>query len=323
MKYLGKTLAFAALAWAGAAAAQFAPGEKVIVLNSGDGSVSIVDPVTRTEEKRIPVGKEPHHLMATPDNKELIVASAASNDLVFLDPNSGEIVRRISGISDPYQIGYSPDRKWFVAASNRLDRVDIYHAGTFQLAKRLELPKVPSHIAFSADSRIAFVTLQEADKFVAIDLAKQEVLWEMPTGRQPAGIWMTPDDRYLLVAITGESHVEAYDWRARRQVKRIFTGLGAHNFVALGDGRHVFLSNRMGNSISLLDQQSLAVKETFPVPGGPDCMEITKDGKQLWTTSRWIRKVTVVDLATKQVLFQIPVGRSPHGLFFLSHAPRQ
>ena len=145
----------------------------------------------------------------------------------------------------------------------------------------------------------------------------------MATGKQPAGIWMTPDDRYLLVAITGESHLEIYDWRARKLVKRTLHGPGAHNFAAQGDGRNVFLSNRMGNTISLFDQQTLEVKETFPVPGGPDCMEITQDGKQLWTTSRWIRMLTVVDLETKKVLYQIPVGRSPHGLFFLSHAARQ
>jgi YVTN family beta-propeller protein len=106
-------------------------------------------------------------------------------------------------------------------------------------------------------------------------------------------------------------------------VKKITTGLGAHNFVAKGDGRHVFLSNRMANTISLIDQQTLEVKDTLNVPWGPDCMEVTKDGKQLWTTTRWIRMLTVVDLETKKVVQQIPVGKSPHGLFFLSHAPRQ
>ena len=126
----------------------FSPGQKVIVLNSGDGSISIVDPVTRKEEKRVPVGKEPHHLMATPDNKELIVANAASNDLVFLDPKTGDILRRVPDISDPYQIGYSPDRKWFVSASNRLDRVDIYHGASFKLAKRLpSSPRLRNRIA--------------------------------------------------------------------------------------------------------------------------------------------------------------------------------
>jgi YVTN family beta-propeller protein len=105
-----------------------ASAETAVILNSGDGSISLVDTVTYKETTRFPVGKEPHHLMATPDDKELIVANAAGNDLVFISPHSGEILRRLPRISDPYQIGYSPDKKWFASASNRLDRVDIYHA---------------------------------------------------------------------------------------------------------------------------------------------------------------------------------------------------
>jgi YVTN family beta-propeller protein len=65
------------------------------------------------------------------------------------------------------------------------------------------------------------------------------------------------------------------------------------------------------------------VKESFPAPGGPDCMELTRDGKQLWVTSRWIRQVTVIDMATRKVVGRIPVGKSPHGIYFRSHAARQ
>jgi len=322
MKFLAKTLLLAAIAVGLPALANFGPDERVIVLNSGDGTVSIVDPIAMKEVKRIPVGKEPHHLMATPDGKELIVANAASNDLVFLDPKTGEIIRRVERISDPYQIGYSPDHKWFVAASNRLDRIDIY-SHDLKLVKRIEMPKVPSHIAFDAASTIAFVSLQDSNELVAIDLATQAVKWKITVGKQPAGLWMTPDHKHLLVGMTGDKHVEAIDWRAAKVVKSIPTGEGAHNFLALGDGRHVLVSNRVSNTVTVIDQQTLEVKESFKVPGGPDCMELTKDGKQLWVTSRWIRQITVVDMATKKVVGRIPVGKSPHGIFFVSRAARQ
>ena len=140
-----------------------ASAETAVILNSGDGSISLVDTLSYKETARFPIGKEPHHLMATPDDKELIVANAASNDLAFISPVTGEILRRLPRISDPYQIAYSPDKKWFASASNRLDRVDIYHAADFTLAKRIALPKVPSHIAFNRDSSLVFFTLQESD----------------------------------------------------------------------------------------------------------------------------------------------------------------
>ena len=43
---------------------------------------------------------------------------------------------------------------------------------------------------------------------------------------------------------------------------------------------------------------------------------------QILVTSRWIRKLTVIDVASRQVVRQINVGRSPHGVWTLDHAPR-
>jgi hypothetical protein len=39
----------------------------IFVLNSLDGNVSVIDPVSWSEVRRIPTGKEPHHLYLTTD----------------------------------------------------------------------------------------------------------------------------------------------------------------------------------------------------------------------------------------------------------------
>ena len=44
-------------------------------------------------------------------------------------------------------------------------------------------------------------------------------------------------------------------------------------------------------------------------------MDLAPDGKSLWITSRWIMKVSVLDLDTGKVVRQYPVGRSPHGIY--------
>ena len=306
-------------AWCFAAAAS---AGVVVVLNSGDATISLIDQDTRKELRRFEVGKEPHHLMATPDGKTLIVANAAGNDLMFLDPKTGEIQRRVRDIPDPYQIGFSPDRKWFVVAGNRLNRIDVYavQGEDLKLARSVSAPKTPSHIAFSADSQIAFVTIQDSNELIAVRLSDQSVLWNLKVGAMPAGVWTTPDDKHLLVGMTGADHVEVIDWRLQKLVKRIATGKGAHNFRPLGDGRHLFVSNRVDNTISVIDQTTLERLYDIPVPGGPDCMEVTADGKFLWVTQRWIKQVSVVDLAQRKVVDKIAVGRSPHGIFFANSA---
>ncbi|MCI1003906.1 MULTISPECIES: cytochrome D1 domain-containing protein [unclassified Herbaspirillum] len=295
----------------------------VVVLNSGDASVSLLDETGEKELSTFSVGKEPHHLMATPDNKSLIVASATGNQLLFLDPRTGAVQRKLRDIIDPYQIGFSPDQKWFVATGLRLDRVDVYSydGHDLKLSRRIPLARTPSHIAFDNASTTAFVTQQGSDQISAIDLATQQVKWTMPVGKLPAGIIMTPDNKYLMVGIMGSDYVEVIDWRTQKMVKKIKTGVGAHNFRGQGDKRYVYVSNRVANTISVVDMTTLENVGTIKVPGGPDCMEVTADGKTMWTTLRWSKKVAVIDLASRSVTKVIPVGRSPHGIYLYNRAP--
>ena len=78
----------------------------------------------------------------------------------------------------------------------------------------------------------------------------------------------------------------------------------------------------MANTISLIDTQAMNVVSELPGPSGPDCMDVLADGKTLLVSSRWARKLTFIDIETRKVLRQVPVGRSPHGVWTLDHAPR-
>jgi len=297
-----------------------------IVLNSGDASVSLIDMDQRQVYKNFHIGKEPHHLMITPDQKAVLVANATGNEVVFLDPKTGEKTGQLSNIIDPYHIGYSPDKKFFLAAGNRLNRVDIYAAKAQELTllKVIKAPKTPSHITFTSNSKTAFVTLQDSDELIAIDLETQEVLWKMSVGHLPAGVWMTPGDKYLLIGLTGSDGVQVVDWKKRQVIKEIKTGKGAHNFRPLGDKKHIFLSNRVEPSISLLNMDTLEkVADITGLPSGPDDMDITPDGKELWVTFRFAKKVGVIDIASRKLITTIPVGKSPHGIFFYPSAPWQ
>jgi len=294
-----------------------------IVLNSGEASVSLIDMDKRAVYRTFPIGKEPHHLMITPDQKSVLVANAAGDDVVFLDPKTGDIQSRLPNIVDPYHIGYSPNKKWFVVAGNRLDRVDIYAAKNqeLKLVKIVKAARTPSHIAFTNDSKLTFVTLQDSNELIAIDLASQEIVWRMPIGKMPAGVWMTPGDKHLLIGLTGSDLVQVVDWKQQKIIKEIKTGKGAHNFRPLGDKRHIFLTNRVDSTISIIDMEKLEkVADIKGLPSGPDCMDITADGKELWVTFRFAKKVGIIDIASRKLVATIPVGKSPHGIFFHSNA---
>jgi YVTN family beta-propeller protein len=305
-------------------AVQAAQANVVVVLNSRDATVQLLDQATGADNGTFAVGKEPHHLMATPDNKSVIVASSVGNELIFLDPITGKVQRRVNDVLDPYQIGFSPDQKWFVSTALRLDRVDIYQYvnGNFVLSRRVPMPRMPSHIAFDAASTTAFITRQGSDQVSAMDLKTGVIKWTLAVGKLPAGITMTPDDKYLLVGIMGSDYVDVIDWRTAKSVKHIKTGNGAHNFprrrrqaprVRIEPRAELDQHHRPGHA---------GERRHDPGAGRPGLHGALRDGKTLWVTQRWIKKVAVIDVASRKVIKMIPVGRSPHGVFFANSAPR-
>ena len=301
----------------------------IFVLNSLDADVSLIDPNTFATIRRIPTGKEPHHLYLTPDEKSVIVANATGNSLTFIDPVSGEVQRTLHNVVDPYHLRFSPDMKWFVTAANRLNHVDIYRwtpaaAEPLALVRRVPAARTPSHLSIDSRSTVVYASLQDSDELTAIDLATQTRLWTIKVGKMPADIFLAPDDRTLFVGLTGDKVVEAWDVSASppKLIKRIPTGEGAHAFRGRGDRRHVFVSNRVANTISLIDMQALSVVAELPAPGGPDCMELLADGRTLLVSSRWVRKLSFIDIEARKVVRQVDVGRSPHGVWTLDHAPR-
>jgi DNA-binding beta-propeller fold protein YncE len=317
-----KRIALAALALAiGWSPATHA--DTIVVLNSEDASYSLISRTQRVELSRHPIGREPHHLVATPDGKEIVIGSTATNELLAIDSRTAERKRVVRDIIDPYHLGYSPDGKWFVTAAYRLDHIDVFHADGFKLAGRVFIDGLPSHMTFDAASKTVYVTLQQSGRVVALDIATQAIKWNSFVGNAPAGIQMLADNKRMMVALTGEDGFVVLDPETGKTTGRVATGKAAHQFWPKGDGRHFFLSNRIEGTVSLIDTQEKEPKVvgTIRVPGGPDCMDITADGRELWVTQRFLRRVAIVDIEKMKMVGHVNVGKSPHGVFILRTGP--
>lgn len=290
-----------------------------IVLNSGEDTYSLIDTDTYKEIGRKPVGREPHHLMLTPDKRDLLIGNAVGNDLVFVNPATGEVIKRLDQIADPYQLGFTPDRKWFVTAALRLDRVDVYDAKAIgerklALVHRIPIKTMPSHLAFAADSRRVFVTLQDAGEAAAIDIVDGKILWQTKIGPDTAGLWLNSKGDRLLIAVMGSDHLAVVDTRDGKVVDKVVTGKGTHQLYEDKGRGLLYVTARVDNTIAAVDTTTFKVTRVYKVGPGPDCMEIFRGGKELWYTARWAKRVEVLDLETGKVTKKIPVGRSPHGI---------
>ena len=136
----------------------------------------------------------------------------------------------VRGTIDPYQLRFSPDMKWFVTVANRLNHIDIYRwdGSDMHLVKRIATGKTPSHMWIDSKSTTVYASMQDSNELVAIDLPTQTIKWRTKTGPTPADVFVTADDKTLLLGLTGGDSVQVFDVSAAvpKLIKTIKTGNG-------------------------------------------------------------------------------------------------
>ena len=92
----------------------------------------------------------------------------------------------------------------------------------------------------------------------------------VPTGKEPAHVYVSPDGRSLLVANQGTEErpsatVTIVDTQTFRAVRTVETGQGAHGVVVEPTGRHAYITNTYGGNVAVLDLVEQRVVARIPV----------------------------------------------------------
>src|ERR1700688_2711897 len=230
------------------------------VMNSAGAPVSVINMNTKQVVDTLPCYREPSHWALSPDRSKLYVADASGNALFIFDPVTAAPLGHIR-CPDPYQLGYTPDQKYLVINSLRLDLVEIYDGATLKLVKRFSPGRMPSHLDFSPDSRWSFNSMQDSNTLVSFDLTDMTVRWTSHVGATPAGVlW---HNGKVIVCIMGEDGIAEIDPITGAVLRRVATGKGAHNIFLSDDRTALYVSNRIGGSLTLLDPTTLEVKRNY------------------------------------------------------------
>ncbi len=295
---------------------------RVYVPNSGDGTVWVVDPLTRSVVAQFAVGAVPHHVTPSWDLRRLYVNSTAGNTLTVIEPRTAEPVQTLA-VRDPYNLYFTPDGTQAIVVAERDRRLDIYHPRTW---RRLATVAVPwagvDHLDFDAEGATAVASAEFSGVVVRVDLARLQVTGVLPVGGLPVDVRLSADGSAFYVANQGRHGVSVVDARRLTEVEFLPTGRGAHGLQVSRDARWLYVSNRLEGTISVVDLAARRVAATWRVGGSPDMMQVSPDGRELWVSNRFHGTVSVVDTTDGRVLARVPVGAGPHGLTYFPQPGR-
>src|ERR1700756_206284 len=117
----------------------------------------------------------------------------------------------------------------------------------------------------------------------------------------------------LLLTHPGASALDVFDPVRRRVVAQV-TGLQSPHGLALDvKAGRVYVADHGSKSIAVIATDSWKVVDSIAVPGSPDAVILSGDGKLYWTDAD-AGTLSLLDLRTKQDVAQLNTGGTPRAL---------
>ncbi len=204
----------------------------------------------------------------------LLVLNKEEATLAFVDPADGKVLGRVPTGESPHEITVSSDGK-LAFVSNYGSRTPGSTISVIDVAARKELRRIDlspmrkPHGIFFADAKVYFTA--EVNKLIGrYDPSSNQIDWLLGTGQN-----------------------------------------STHMVMVNKDGSQIFTANIGSDSITVIDRVPAAAnwnETVVPVGKGPEGMDISPDGKQLWTAHSRDGGVSIIDVASKKVAQTFNVG---------------
>jgi YVTN family beta-propeller protein len=136
---------------------------------------------------------------------------------------------------------------------------------------------------------------------------------------QPTYVAVSADDRSLYVACNHSNEMVVMDAATMQVTRRVPVGAGAYNVEIAPNGSVIVVTNKKGQSVSLVDPTTL--REIAKVPTTKKIVHgvaFSPDSRYAYVSQESIGAdpgaIDVIDLSTRQKVFTVPVPAQPTGI---------
>lgn len=191
---------------------------------------------------------------------------------------------------------------------------------TLKVLARVPTGEAPHELTTSADGRLAFVcnygTAERPGNTISIiDIPARKEIKRVDLGAllRPHGV--TESNGKIYFTIEGSRAVARYDPVDGRVDWTMGTGQGGtHMVVVAAASRKIYTANRESDTVSAIapaKETSAWTITQIAVGKGPEGIDLSPDGRQIWVAHRGDGRLSIIDTATNQVKETLKVGAAP------------
>jgi len=314
--------------------AQSASHRSLLALSKTDHTLAIVDPVTLKVTARIPVGNDPHEVIASSDGRTAYVTNYGGGslhelnilDLVAQKPLQNVDTKPLFG---PHGLTFVNGKAWFTAEGSK--SVGRYDPATGQLDWSMGTGQDRTHMIYvTADGKRIYTTnVSSGTVSILVDTiiqpgkmgppgAKPHEDWVqtvVPVVRGSEGFDVSPDGNQLWTAASEDGTISIVDLPTKRLAGKIDAKvLGANRLKFTPDGRLVFISSLGSGNLVIYDAKSHTEIKRLQIGHGAAGILMDPDGSRAFVACSADNYVAVIDLRTLEITSHIDVGGVPDGL---------
>jgi YVTN family beta-propeller protein len=306
----------------------------LLALSKADHTLAVVDPSTLKILYKIPVGEDPHEMVASTDGRTAYVAiygGGSLHELNVIDLVAHKALASVDTrpLFGPHDVAYVNGKLWFTAeGSKSIGRFDPstgrieWSMGTGQDRTHMiyvtpNATRIYTTNVSSGTVSILSDTLFQPGKF-APPGAKPRQDWVhtvIPASRGAEGFDVSPDGRQLWTAANEDGAISIIDLtRKKLETKVDAKVFGANRLKFTPDGNQVFISSLSSGDLFVYDSKSR--KEIKKIKLGRGAAGILMDpiGSRAFVACSSDNYIAIVDFKTLQVIGHLDVGGTPDGL---------
>src|SRR5271168_592725 len=268
------------------------PANALLILAKHDGMLLIVDPSNLQVIGKVPVGDDPHEVIASADGKTAYATNygfGALNTLAVVDLVAQKALPSVDlgALRGPHGVTFVGGKAWFTAEGAKA--IGSYDPATKSVDWILGTGQNRTHMIYVSPDMKLIVTTNVSSGTVS--------LIEKSAGGPPGQ--------------GGPMGAPGGDWN--ETVVRV--GGGSEGFDVSPDGKEIWVANAGDGTVSIIDVASKQVTQTLAADvGGANRLKFTPDGKLALISSLRSADLTVIDAATRKTVKRIAVGHGAAGI---------
>jgi YVTN family beta-propeller protein len=329
-------------------------GGRLLALSKAEHTMAIVDPVTLKVVARLPVGPDPHEVIASTDGTRAYVSNMGFGGRPHHEINVIDLVEKkvlpnidTGPLTAPHGLAFAGGKLWFTAqGAKAVGRVD---PATGRVEWLMGTGQDWTHMihVFPGEARICTTNARSATvsilDFVQVQPPRlpagvappgagpgprpgggppprmgpsmEWVQAVIPAGPGVEGFDVTPDGRELWGANAQDGTISIIDPAAKKSLATLDARIeGANRLKITPDGKRALVSSLRSGELTVLDTTSRAEVKRLKLGRGASGILIEPDGGRAFVACSPDDRVAIVDLRTLEVTGTLGVGGHPDGL---------